>query len=147
MNKANINQVGITTELSYSNEKLKEMDKLKTNFFANISHEIRTPLTLILSPIESVLQDEYNKEVDKEFAENIHRNAIRLLRLGNNLLDYSKIEEGRMTMNIREIDFIKVVKNYISTVQSAAESNGIDLNFNPSIDSLTLFLDVEKEKK
>ena len=147
LEEANEQLVMSTTEIAQANQKLKEMDKLKTNFFANISHEIRTPLTLILSPVESVIQDDYQKEVDKEFFNNIQRNAIRLLRLVNNLLDFSKIEEGRMSMNVKEFDIVKVMKNYLGTIQSAAESKGIELTYDPGIDSLPLFLDIEKGDK
>ena len=136
-----------TYELDRANQKLKDLDKLKTNFFANISHEIRTPLTLILSPVESVIQDDYKNEVGKDFFKNIQRNAIRLLRLVNNLLDYSKIEEGRMSMKLQEVDLVKIMKNYIVTIESASESKGIELTFNSNIDSLLLFIDIEKADK
>ncbi|MCP4134224.1 MAG: AAA family ATPase, partial [bacterium] len=81
-----------TVELEKANEKLKELDKLKTGFFTNISHDIRTPLTLILTPVESALQGDYKKDVDENFLKNIQRNGIRLLKLINNLLDFAKIE-------------------------------------------------------
>ena len=94
-----------------------------------------------------VLQDEYKKEVDKEFAKNIQRNAIRLLRLVNNILDYSKNGEGKMDMSIREIDIVKVMQNYISTVQSAVDYKGIELTFNSCKNSLKLFMDIHKIDK
>ena len=84
-----------TRELREAYDKLQEMDRMKSNFVANVSHEIRTPLTLILGPVESLLQGEYHKEPGEEFFRNIHRNAVRLLRLINNLLDFSKLEAGR----------------------------------------------------
>ncbi len=133
-----------TQKLIEANDKLKEMDRLKTDFFANITHEIRTPLTLILSPVESVLQGEYSKEVDKAFAENIQRNAIRLLRLVNNILDFSKIKEGKMTTVVREVDFAKLLKNYTETIKPAAESKGVEVSFVSSTESLPLFLDSAK---
>ncbi len=136
-----------TAELAEANERLMEMDRTKTRFFANISHEIRTPLTLILSPVESALQGDYNKKVDDLFLQNIQRNAIRLLRLINNLLDFTKIEEGKMITRVREVDIVDLMKNYISTVQSSAESKGISLNFTSRIDALLLYLDIEKTEK
>jgi signal transduction histidine kinase/DNA-binding NarL/FixJ family response regulator len=136
-----------THDLAQANERLKEIDKLKTNFFANISHEIRTPLTLILSPLESALQGDYGKKFNREFLESIHRNAVRLLRLINNILDFAKIEEGRMIIQVREVDLAALVKNYITTISSAAESRGITLSFTSSVDSLPFFLDIEKADK
>jgi len=136
-----------TMELNEANEHLKELDKLKSNFFANISHEIRTPLTLILSPVESVLQGDYDGEIDRKFFENLQRNSIRLLKLINNLLDFSKIEAGRMKMKIQEIDIISFIRNYISSVNSAAESKGITMNFYSANSLLLLTVDVEKLDK
>lgn len=136
-----------TMELNKANEHLKELDKIKSNFFANISHEIRTPLTLILSPVESVLQGDYNREIDKKFFENLQRNAIRLLKLINNLLDFSKIEAGRMDLKIHEVDIVSFIRNYISSVHSAAESKGITMDFDSRSDGLHLHIDIEKMDK
>ena len=90
----------------------KTLDRLKSNFFANISHEIRTPLTLILSPVESVIQGNYDSKVDVDFAQGIQRNAIRLLKLVNNLLDFSRIEAGKITMQVRKFDILKIRDSY-----------------------------------
>ncbi len=136
-----------THELAEANIKLQELDKLKSNFFANISHEIRTPLTLILSPVESVLQGDYGDHIDKKFFENLHRNAIRLLKLINNLLDFSKIEAGRMNLKIQEMDVVLYIKNYISSVHSAAESKEITLDFSSLNKETVLFIDIEKFDK
>lgn len=136
-----------TLELNKANEDLKELDKLKSNFFANISHEIRTPLTLILSPVESVLQGDYDGKIDNKFFENLQRNAVRLLKLINNLLDFSKIEAGRMNMKIQKIEIVSFIRNYISSVHSAAESKGITMNFVSMSDAIPLLIDIEKLDK
>ncbi len=136
-----------TLELNRANEDLKELDKLKSSFFANISHEIRTPLTLILSPVESVLQGDYGHAVDNRFFENVQRNAIKLLKLINNLLDFSKIEAGSMNMKIQEVDIVIFIRNYISSIHSAAESKGIALDFISSSGSLPIYIDIEKMDK
>lgn len=136
-----------TMELNKANENLKELDKMKSNFFANISHEIRTPLTLILSPVESVLQGEYDEKIDDSFFRNLQRNAVRLLKLINNLLDFSKIEAGRMDMKIQEVDIVLLIRNYISTILSAAESKKISLNCAPLNNVVMLYIDIEKMDK
>lgn len=136
-----------TRELNKANDDLKELDKLKSNFFANISHEIRTPLTLILSPVESVLQGDYDGKIDNKFFENLQRNAVRLLKLINNLLDFSKIEAGRMNMNIQRIEIVAFIRNYISSVHSAAESKGITMNFVSMSSAVPLLIDIEKLDK
>jgi signal transduction histidine kinase/serine phosphatase RsbU (regulator of sigma subunit) len=136
-----------TAQLQEANQKLHELDRLKSNFFANISHELRTPLTLLLSPVESVLQGDYGEKVERIFFENLHRNGIRLLKLINNLLDFSKIEAGRMNMKIHEMDIIAFLKNYVISIHSAAESKGIEMRFASLHDSVSLFIDQEKMDK
>jgi signal transduction histidine kinase/serine phosphatase RsbU (regulator of sigma subunit) len=136
-----------TMELNKANEHLKELDKLKSNFFANISHEIRTPLTLILSPVESVLQGDYDGSIDSKFFENLQRNAIRLLKLINNLLDFSKIEAGRMNVKIQEIDVVTFIRNYLISIHSAAEPKGITMNFVSMSNEVPLLVDLEKLDK
>jgi signal transduction histidine kinase len=136
-----------TSELAAALEKLKELDTLKSNFFANISHEIRTPLTLILSPIESVLQGDFGKQVDERFFQNLHRNCLRLLNLINSILDFSKIEAGRMSMKVRKVDMVKLVSGYVSSIHSAGESKGIAISFDPSCDHIDTYVDTGKMDK
>jgi signal transduction histidine kinase/serine phosphatase RsbU (regulator of sigma subunit) len=130
--------------LTESNEKLKEIDVLKSAFFANVSHEIRTPLTLILSPIESVLQDDYYGEIDRNFFMSIHRNAVHLLNLINNILDFSKIEAGGMTLDVRNIDICLFVRRIVTSVESAAELKGIGLSAEIPDYRIMLYADTEK---
>src|SRR5207237_605590 len=73
---------------------LAELDRAKTAFFSNVSHEFRTPLTLMLGPLDDLRADTAPPDV-REQATVIHRNALRLLRLVNTLLDFSRIEAGR----------------------------------------------------
>src|SRR5205085_4892584 len=78
-------------------EALAEIDKAKTVFFSNVSHEFRTPLTLMLGPLEELLNGTQSRltEDEKNKLETTHRNSMRLLRLVNNLLDFSRIEAGK----------------------------------------------------
>ena len=79
-------------------EMMAEIDRVKTLFFSNVSHEFRTPLSLILSPLEDALSDTANPLSPSQHAclELVHRNALRLLKLVNSLLDFSRIEAKRM---------------------------------------------------
>ncbi|HAO50922.1 MAG TPA: hypothetical protein DCR35_17415, partial [Runella sp.] len=103
---AQLNRVRLQEQLLYKNkeaERLGELDAIKTNFFANISHEFRTPLTLILGPMEQIIQ-EY--EADVRFPV-IQRNASRLLTLINQLLDISKLEAGQMAPEITSTELVR----------------------------------------
>ena len=73
---------------------LADLDRAKTAFFSNVSHELRTPLTLILGPVEDALANQIPPS--PESLEMLHRNALRLLKLVNGLLDFVRIEVGRM---------------------------------------------------
>jgi|GEM_PF-1940258 len=133
-----------TNELAKANEQLKELDTAKTNFFANISHELRTPLTLILSPVQSALQGDYKNKIDHTFLQNLHRNAIKLLTLVNNLLDFSKLEAGRMTLNVSFMDISSFIKKFKENLQLAAESKKITLSFNDLLsEPVALYFDAE----
>lgn len=112
-------------------EALAEIDRAKTAFFSNISHEFRTPLTLMLGPIEELLHR--NENLDKkqiENAEAAHRNALRLLRLVNTLLDFSKIESGRNEASFRQVDIKMFTEDLISNFRSIIEKAGLTFKSN-----------------
>ena len=104
-------------------EALAELDRAKTDFFANISHEFRTPLTLLLSPLEDELAR--RPPEDRERLELAHRNAMRLLRLVNSLLDFSRAEAGRVAVEARAIDLGRVTAQLVSTFAFAIERAGL----------------------
>ncbi|AXK73209.1 response regulator [Lysobacter sp. TY2-98] len=107
-------------------EQLAELDRAKTAFFSNVSHELRTPLTLILSPL-----DELESHVDTDARELLHtarRNGRRLQRLVNTLLDFSRIEAGRMEANFQRLDAAAYTQDLASMFRSAVERAGIDFD-------------------
>ena len=132
-----------TRELARANEKLQQMDKAKTAFFANVSHEFRTPLTLILSPVESIINGDFGDKIGKTntIFRSLLQNGLRLLRLINNLLDFTKIEAGRMSLNKQKTDLVKFLKYYIAGVQSGVESKGLRLAFNDNTGGLFGYID------
>jgi signal transduction histidine kinase len=97
-------------ELAELNEKLKELDQLKTEFFANVSHELRTPLTLILGPTHNLLETEDLTEVQRYNLEVIERNARNLLHQVNDLLDVARLDAGRLEPNYTESDLASLVR-------------------------------------
>lgn len=145
--EANRKLVTTSTELAQAHNRLKELDRIKTDFFSNISHEIRTPLTLIMTPVESAIRGEYGKPVDKIFLENIQKNSVRLLGLINDLLDFSKIEAGKMSIRVREIDIVNFIKTLLGTIESAAKTKGVDLAITADVPELGLFIDSDKTEK
>jgi signal transduction histidine kinase/DNA-binding response OmpR family regulator len=125
-------------------EKLQEVDKLKTNFFTNISHEFRTPLTLILGPLEKLMNQ---KKYNEDQIELVYKNANRLLKLINQLLDLSSIEAGKMKLNLSKGEIISFIKGMISSFQPLAEIKNINLIFNPGFENLNIYFDRDKLEK
>jgi signal transduction histidine kinase/DNA-binding response OmpR family regulator len=109
-------------------EALAEIDRAKTAFFSNTSHEFRTPLTLLLSPIEDLLLRSGNAPTiaaDRAEIELMHRNGLRLLKLVNTLLDFSRIEAGRFEAVYEPVDLATLTIELASTFRSAMERAGL----------------------
>ncbi len=108
-------------------ETLAELDRAKTAFFSNVSHEFRTPLTLMLSPLEDLLhrpQHTLSAE-DHDLISVVHRNGQRLLKLVNGLLDFSRIEAGRVRASYEPVDLAALTRDLASTFRSAIEKAGL----------------------
>lgn len=120
----------VATARAYEEEKrrveaLSELDRAKTTFFSNVSHEFRTPLTLMLGPLEEAL---WNSGLPKEIhdqLETVRRNSLRLQKLVNNLLDFSRIEAGRMQARYEPVDLSVLTADLASAFRSAIETAGI----------------------
>jgi len=126
-------------------EALAELDRAKTVFFSNVSHELRTPLTLLLGPLEQALQ-----ELPPEQRDGVamaHRNAMRLLRLVNTLLDFSRIEARRVEPTYEPVDLPRLTMDLASAFRAAVEQAGLELRVNtPSLPE-PAFVDVEMWEK
>jgi DNA-binding NtrC family response regulator/signal transduction histidine kinase len=108
-------------------EALAEIDRAKTAFFSNVSHEFRTPLALMLGPLEEVLQ-EASERLSAEHHQQlvtVRRNAVRLLKLVNTLLDFSRIEAGRVQAVYEPADLSGVTAEIASVFRSAMENAGL----------------------
>ena len=133
-------------QLKEQAEKLREMDELKSRFFANISHEFRTPLTLIKGPVEDILEKNKDEKI-KKATNLILQNANRLLLLINQLLDLSRLESGGMVLKsaLQPINpFVRVIINAFS---SLAKNRKIHLSFLGSEENIELYFDREKLEK
>jgi PAS domain S-box-containing protein len=109
-------------------EALAEIDRAKTAFFSNVSHEFRTPLTLMLGPLEGLLAKEATLPgAEREQIAIAHRNALRLLKLVNSLLDFSRIEAGRVKASYAPVDLAALTADLASNFRSALEAAGLEL--------------------
>jgi len=106
-------------------EALSELDRAKTTFFSNVSHEFRTPLTLMLGPIEELLAASQPTDPSRPQLELVHRNGMRLLRLVNSLLDFSRIEAGRMRANYEPTDLSAFSAEIASVFRGVIEKAGL----------------------
>ncbi|HEY8252041.1 MAG TPA: ATP-binding protein, partial [Burkholderiales bacterium] len=110
-------------------EALAEIDRAKTAFFSNVSHEFRTPLTLMLGPLEDGLNDAEAPlaPAQRERLELVRRNGLRLHKLVNTLLDFSRIEAGRAQASYAPVDLAALTADLASTFRSAVEKAGLGL--------------------
>ncbi len=110
-------------------EALAEIDRAKTTFFSNVSHEFRTPLTLMLGPLEELMARHQGdtESADRTLIEVTHRNSLRLLKLVNILLDFSRIEAGRVRTHFAATDLASYTADIASTFRSAMEKAGLKL--------------------
>ena len=127
-------------------KKLKELDQLKSQFFANISHEFRTPLTLILGQIDSVMSSRIEAK-EKGKLQVADRNAKRLLTLINQLLDLSKLEAGSMELKAEQHNIVSFLKSLFYSFESLAESQKITLKFESEYHNIPVEFDPDKMEK
>ncbi|OJH37109.1 two-component system sensor histidine kinase/response regulator [Cystobacter ferrugineus] len=108
-------------------EALAELDRAKTAFFSNVSHEFRTPLTLMLGPLEDLLASGRLPDEVRQPLELIHRNGLRLFKLVNTLLDFSRLEAGRVQASYQPTDLAALTAGLTSAFDSAMEKAGLRL--------------------
>ncbi|WP_420140806.1 response regulator [Sphingomonas sp.] len=130
-------------------EKLAELDRAKTTFFSNVSHEFRTPLTLMLGPLEEVLSKSAERVSadDRRLVDVAHRNGMRLMKLVNALLDFSRIEAGRVQAVYRPTDLPTFTAELASSFRSATDKAGLTLTVDVDPLSRTAYVDPEMWEK
>jgi PAS domain S-box-containing protein len=133
-------------EIARKNVELAALDRAKTAFFSNVSHEFRTPLTLMLGPLEEGLASEQGSPNREETAL-IHRNGLRLLKLVNTLLDFSRIEAGRVQASYEPTDLSAVTTDLASAFRSAIENAGMSLTVEAPRLSEAIFIDRDMWEK
>ena len=133
-------------------DKLREVDKMKSSFFANISHEFRTPLTLILGPLEEGLSGaSRNHQIPLKLEQNdarmMRRNANRLLELINQLLDLSRLEGGRLKLNVREGDLAQLFRAVAFSFESLATRKKVRYRIENQPEQIMGWFDADKVEK
>jgi signal transduction histidine kinase len=117
------------TELRAANARLGELNAAKTHFFNNVSHEFRTPLTLMLGPLEQVLSDRFDPltAAQRMRVEMVHANSLRLLKLVNALLDFARLESGRLRGRFAPVDIATATVEQVQMFGSAIAQSGLQL--------------------
>lgn len=132
--------------LKRSLDRLREYDRLKTQFFSNISHELRTPLTMILAPVDRILQTQSASLPAQALTmlETVRLNGRRLLELINRLLDFSKLEAGGMQLNKSTLNLTQVVEQMATAARPLAEQRSILLELDCDPQPSCVLADREK---
>jgi signal transduction histidine kinase len=133
-------------KLQEAYERLKELDRLKSNFLATVSHELRTPLTSIIGYSEMIIEGiagEINEE-QREFLNTIHEKGEQLLELIKSLLDLSKLESGTMSLRRGETDCGTLAEQVVSTLAPAARKRGVVLSVDAEEGLPTLLADASR---
>lgn len=143
LSEANRKLSKANTELERLYQKTRDLDQIKSDFFANVSHELRTPLSLILGPTQKLIDSSEVSEEVRSQLRIVARNAHLLLNHVNDLLDASKLESGRMSLDYSEIDLGQFLRFLASNFQSLAEDRDVDL-FVEGEAGLVVEVDVEK---
>jgi signal transduction histidine kinase/ligand-binding sensor domain-containing protein/DNA-binding response OmpR family regulator len=127
-------------------QKVHEADQMKLRFFTNISHEFRTPLTLILGPVEKMLNSNLSKEIYEQLSL-IHRNSLRLLRLMNEIMDFRKIETGRMKLRVTNNDLSAFMHEIYFSFNELAKRQKISYSFECNVPEINGWFDRDKMEK
>ena len=137
----------------YENEEklreVKEYDKLKTEFFANISHELKTPLNVIYSALQmcNVLintNSSYEQSDIHKYMQMSKQNCYRLLRLINNIIDITKFDSGYLKPNLKNEEIVSSIENIVMSVVNYAELKGISVTFDTDVEERIMACDIDK---
>ena len=143
--------VGVVAYILFTIYRLKnevvveqQVSDIKLRFFTNISHELRTPLTLISGPVEHLLMDKTLSEDNREQLLLVEKNTDRMLRLVNQILDFRKIQNKKMKLNVQRVDVIPFIRQTMSNFSSLAEEHQMHYTLQTDLTSCRLWLDKDK---
>lgn len=133
-------------EIAVMAKKAEKANEAKLKFFTNISHEFRTPLTLILGPVEDALQSNISTVLRKDMLL-VRQNALRLLKLVNQLMDFRKVERKKMRLQTSESDLVKFVKEVVQPFERLARKRHIQLKIIARVKEINVYFDKDKIDK
>ncbi|MAD60777.1 MAG: hypothetical protein CMH49_04565 [Myxococcales bacterium] len=133
-------------ELYLAHKKLKKVDAFKSRFFANITHELKTPLALILSSTEFLLRDEFGplKDPQRSPIQQVQRHGVKLLKLINDLLDLTKLEESSLKLKVMQSNIIDWSKDLVDEIKPLAQRKGVQVVFENELEEQNLYFDPER---
>jgi len=122
----------------------KQVAEMKLSFFTQISHELRTPLTLIVNPSEEIMEHETLSNKGKEYIKVVVKNTRRMLRLVNQILDLRKLESGKASLKLEEVEILSFIKNLTGYFEESVRSKNLDIKVISNINHLNAEVDSEK---
>lgn len=141
-----------TDKMTVQREKMEKeqeqrINKMNMSFFANISHEFRTPLTMISGPVNMLAESTNLKAADRNLLFIVQRSIQRMLRLVNQVMDFSKLEQDALKLNVKRMDVVAEMNNICDIFLFNAREKGIDMQTHGLEDSLLIWVDADKLDK
>lgn len=133
----------LANEHQRESKRLLDLSESKLKFLIDLSHEIRTPMSMIISPIEKLIATDGNNQTRRHYYDIIHNGSKRIMELVNQMLDMSKIEQGKLRLTFRPTDISRYVENICLFMDSMAEQKGLALSFNSVLQDHELWIDNE----
>jgi signal transduction histidine kinase len=135
-----------TAKLERAHADLQRLDAFKSRFVANMTHELRTPLAMILTPLELLLEGELGRfsEPERQSFGSMYRSALKLLKLINDLLDLSRLEESRLRLHVADHELVAYLRTLVEQSQVLARRRDIALSFTPAVGRAVVRCDLER---
>jgi signal transduction histidine kinase/CheY-like chemotaxis protein len=128
-------------------KELHKIDMMKFQFFTNISHEIRTPISLIVSPLSRIKSSSLPKKQILKDIDVVHRNALRLGKLVDQLLDYRKLEAGKLKLELSRGNIVSYLENVLYMFKELSTEKQVELKFFSALDQIQIYFDADKIEK
>lgn len=128
-------------------DKMQELNRIKLNFFTHVSHELRTPLSLIMDPLRKIIREELPSEQVKKYSHLMYNNALRLMKLINQMLDLRKLEAGHVKLVARPANIVVLTKNVAELFNIHAVERNIHYTISAAVDTIQAWIDQDKFEK